>query len=171
MEKIGLFFGSDTGNTESIAVKIREKISKENVFLIDMYDAKTEDFHKYDKIIIGLSTWHDGQLQSDWDTFFEEFKEIDFTGKTVALFGLGDQYVYCDYFIDGVGIIGQVVLDNGGTIVGKWSTDGYEHTESKAELEEGTFLGLAIDEDNQFEETDSRVDKWVDQIKKEFPLH
>ena len=170
MEKIGLFYGSDTGNTETIALKIRDKISKENVFIIDMYDASIEEFAKYDKIILGLSTWHDGQLQSDWDTFFEEFKEVDFTGKTVALFGLGDQYVYCDYFIDGVGIIGEVVLNNGGKIVGKWPSEGYEHTESKAELEKGTFLGLAIDEDNQFEQTDQRVDAWVEQIKKEFPI-
>jgi flavodoxin I len=170
MEKIGLFYGSDTGNTENIALKIREKISKEQVYIIDMYDATIEEFAKYDKIILGLSTWHDGQLQSDWDTFFEEFKEVDFTGKTVALFGLGDQYVYCDYFIDGVGIIGEVVIQNGGKIVGKWPTEGYEHTESKAELEEGTFLGLAIDEDNQFDQTDERVDTWVEQIKKEFPL-
>jgi len=170
MEKIGLFYGSDTGNTENIALKIREQISKENVYVIDMYDATTEEFSKYDKIILGLSTWHDGQLQSDWDTFFEEFKEVDFTGKTVALFGLGDQYVYCDYFIDGVGIIGEVVLANGGTIVGKWPTAGYEHTESKAELEEGVFLGLAIDEDNQFDQTEERVAAWVEQIKKEFPL-
>lgn len=170
MEKIGLFFGSDTGNTETIALKIRDKISKENVFVVDMYDASVEEFAKYDKIILGLSTWHDGQLQSDWDTFFEEFKEVDFTGKTVAIFGLGDQYVYCDYFIDGVGIIGEVVLNNGGEIVGKWSTEGYEHTESKAETEEGLFLGLALDEDNQFDQTDDRVDTWVAQIKKEFPL-
>ena len=170
MEKIGLFYGSDTGNTENIALKIRDKISKENVYIIDMYDASIEEFAKYDKIILGLSTWHDGQLQSDWDTFFEEFKEVDFTGKTVALFGLGDQYVYCDYFIDGVGIIGEVVLANGGAIVGKWPTEGYEHTESKAELEEGTFLGLALDEDNQFDQTDDRVDTWVELIKKEFPI-
>ena len=170
MEKIGLFFGSDTGNTESVAHKIRTKISNENVYLIDMYDAKKEDFDQYDKIILGLSTWHDGQLQSDWDTFFEDFKEVDFTGKTVALFGLGDQYVYCDYFIDGVGIIGEVVIENGGKIVGKWPSEGYEHTESKAELEEGVFLGLAIDEDNQYEQTDERIDTWVAQIISEFPL-
>ena len=170
MEKIGLFYGSDTGNTETIALKIRDKISKENVFVVDMYDASIEEFAKYNKIILGLSTWHDGQLQSDWDTFFEEFKEVDFTGKTVAIFGLGDQYVYCDYFIDGVGIIGEVVINNGGEIVGKWSTEGYEHTESKAETEEGLFLGLALDEDNQFDQTDDRVDAWVAQIKKEFPL-
>lgn len=170
MKKIGLFYGSDTGNTEEIALKIRSKISKEQVYLIDMYDARVEDFAQYDQIILGLSTWHDGQLQSDWDTFFEAFKEVDFTGKKVALFGLGDQYVYCDYFIDGVGIIGEVVLKNGGTIVGKWSTEGYEHTESKAELEKGTFLGLAIDEDNQFDQTDDRVAAWVKQITSEFPI-
>jgi flavodoxin I len=170
MEKIGLFYGSDTGNTENIAQKIAEQLGEERVDIIDMYDVEKETFSKYSQIILGLSTWHDGLLQSDWDTFFEEFKEIDFSGKTIALFGLGDQYVYCDYFIDGVGIIGEVVLENGGAIVGKWSTEGYEHTESKAEKEEGLFLGLAIDEDNQFEETDARLAKWIEQIKEEFPL-
>ena len=170
MEKIGLFYGSDTGNTENIAHKIREKIGEDSVVLIDMYDATIDDFAQYDKIILGLSTWHDGQLQSDWDTFFDEFKEVDFTNKTVALFGLGDQHVYCDYFIDGVGILGEVVLENGGTIVGKWPSEEYEHTESKAELEKGTFLGLAIDEDNQPEQTDDRIDMWIDQIRKEFPI-
>ena len=170
MEKIGLFYGSDTGNTENIAQKIAEQLGEERVDIIDMYDVEKETFSKYSQIILGLCTWHDGLLQSDWDTFFEEFKEIDFSGKTIALFGLGDQYVYCDYFIDGVGIIGEVVLENGGAIVGKWSTEGYEHTESKAEKEEGLFLGLAIDEDNQFEETDARLAKWIEQIKEEFPL-
>ena len=43
MEKIGLFFGSDTGNTEDIAHRIRVKISKEQVYLIDIYDAKIEE--------------------------------------------------------------------------------------------------------------------------------
>lgn len=170
MKKIGLFYGSDTGNTEEVALKIREKIGEDIVDIIDMYDATIDHFSKYTKIILGLSTWHDGELQSDWDTFFDEFKEVDFTGKTIALFGLGDQYVYCDYFIDGVGIIGEVVLKNGGNIVGKWSTEGYEYTESKAELEKGTFLGLAIDEDNQFEQTDERIDTWIDQITKELPI-
>ena len=170
MKKIGLFYGSDTGNTEEVALKIREKIGEDIVDIIDMYDATIDHFSQYTKIILGLSTWHDGELQSDWDTFFDEFKEVDFTGKTIALFGLGDQYVYCDYFIDGVGIIGEVVLKNGGNIVGKWSTEGYEYTESKAELEKGTFLGLAIDEDNQFEQTDERIDTWIDQITKELPI-
>ena len=135
MKKIGLFFGSDTGNTEEIAKKIQKLIGNDLVTLYDMYDAKKTDFEQFDKIILGLSTWHDGQLQSDWDSFFNDFQSISFTNKTVALFGLGDQFVYCDYFIDGVGILGEVVINNGGKIIGKWPTDGYEHTSSKAEKE------------------------------------
>ena len=63
-----------------------------------------------------------------------------------------------------------MVIENGGKIVGKWPTEGYEHTESKAEVEEGVFLGLALDEDNQYEQTDERVDTWVAQIINEFPI-
>ena len=170
MKKIGLFFGSDTGNTEEIAKKIQKLIGNDLVTLYDMYDAKKTDFEQFDKIILGLSTWHDGQLQSDWDSFFNEFQSISFKNKTVALFGLGDQFVYCDYFIDGVGILGEVVINNGGKIIGKWPTDGYEHTSSKAEKESGVFLGLAIDEDNQYELTEERINKWSVQIKKEFNI-
>lgn len=170
MKKIGLFFGSDTGNTEEVANKIQALIGEDKVDIYDMYDVETSTFDDYDQIILGLSTWHDGQLQSDWDSFFEDFKTVDFTGKTVALFGLGDQYVYSEYFVDGIGIIATEVLANGGKIVGKWSTEGYEHTESKGEMEEGYFVGLAIDEDNQFDETDERVEKWVAQITEEFPI-
>jgi len=165
--KIGLFFGSDTGNTETIAEKIIEILDRD-IDLINIYDAKAEDFTQYDDLILGLSTWHDGELQSDWDTFFMEFSEVDFTNKTIAFFGLGDQYIYADYFIDGVGTIGEVVINNGGKVIGKWSTKGYEHTESKAEIEEGIFLGLALDEDNQPELTDKRIKTWTKQIIEEF---
>ncbi|MGB0427449.1 MAG: flavodoxin [Flavobacteriales bacterium] len=167
MKNIGLFFGSDTGNTEDVATKIQERVGEDQIEIVDMYEAKPEDISAYDKLIFGLSTWHDGQLQSDWDTFFDDFKTIDFTGKTVAIFGLGDQYVYSEYFVDGIGIIAEVILKNGGTIVGKWSTKGYEHTESKGEMEEGFFAGLALDEDNQFDETDERIDNWIEQLKSE----
>ena len=67
--KIGLFFGSDTGNTETVAEKIIEILDRD-IDLINIYDAKAEDFTQYDDLILGLSTWHDGELQSDWDTFF-----------------------------------------------------------------------------------------------------
>ncbi len=167
MAKVGLFYGSDTGCTEGVANTIQELLGEDNVDLYDVYDVDGSEFDAHQTLILGLSTWHDGQLQSAWDDFFNKFKEIDMSGKTVALFGLGDQYGYSTYFCDGVGIIGLVAEENGSKIIGKWPTDGYEHDESKAEVEEGIFMGLCIDEDNQDELTEERVQRWVEQIKSE----
>lgn len=170
MSKIGLFYGSDTGNTESTAHQIKELLGEDNVTLFDIYETQPEDFQKFDQIIIGLSTWYDGQLQSDWDDYFEAFKGISFEGKTVAFFGLGDSVGYCEYYCDGVGILAEVVKENGGKLVGEWPTDGYEHTESKADRGDGFFMGLCLDEDNQPELSEERVQKWVEQIKPKFGL-
>ena len=89
MGKIGVFYGSDTGSTEVVKDLLVKEIGKEFVHEIDAYKLKISDFDNYDKIIIGLSTWYDGDLQSDWENFFDDFKTIDFTGKKVAIFGLG----------------------------------------------------------------------------------
>ena len=167
--KIGLFYGSDTGRTKAVAEVINEVLSKElDIDMYDVVDFDPEEIKKYDYLILGLSTWHDGELQSDWDTNFSQFSEIDFTGKTVALYGLGDQIVYCEYFVDGVGIIGQQVLDAGGKLIGKWPSEDYLHTDSKAELEEGYFCGLALDEDTEEEKTPERIDGWCAQVLEEF---
>lgn len=171
MGKIGLFYGSDTGQTEELANYILEKWTEEAIDIFNIADASPADFEPYEKIIIGLSTWFDGDLQSDWEAFFEEhFKEIDFSGKTVAIYGLGDQYGYAEYFIDGVGIIGQAVIEQGGELVGFWSTEGYEHETSKAEIEGDMFCGLAIDQDNQSDLTYERMDTWLEQIKNELDV-
>ena len=168
MKNIGLFYGSDTGTTEMISEQIINLIGQQNVIKHDIFDTKVSDFDNYDCIILGLSTWYDGELQSDWDSFFEEFQTIDFKGKKVAIFGIGDQYSYADTFIDGVGIIGKVVKTNNGILIGEWSTEGYFHDSSVAELEMGIFCGLAIDEDNQSDMTDERLEKWSKQILREF---
>jgi flavodoxin I len=170
MSKIGLFYGSDTGNTEGVAHQIQDILGEDVITLHDIYETDAAQFADYDKIIIGLSTWYDGQLQSDWDDFFESFKEIDFNGKTVAFFGLGDSIGYAEYFCDGIGILAEVVKANGGNIVGDWPTEGYEHTESKADRGDGNFIGLCLDEDNQPELTEDRLSTWVDQIKPLFDI-
>ncbi|MBL56701.1 MAG: flavodoxin [Flavobacteriales bacterium] len=167
--RIGLFFGSDTGRTTAAAEQIKETLSnKLTIDMFDVVDFDKNELEKYDHLIIGLSTWFDGELQSDWDTNFNEFCEVDFTNKVVALYGLGDQIVYCDYFIDGVGILAEQILKKGGTLIGKWPTEGYLHTDSKAELEDGVFCGLALDEDTQEEMTAERIVSWCEQIYNEF---
>lgn len=167
MNTIGIVYGSDTGMTEDVTQMIVDTWKDADVEVIEVSEVQKEDFRRFDLLIIGLSTWYDGELQSDWEDYFDEFKTIDFTGKTVAIFGLGDQYGYGEYYVDGVGILAKVVLENGGKLIGNWSTEGYDFDESKAVKEDGIFYGLALDEDNQHEMTEERVEKWISQLKSE----
>ena len=114
-----------------------------------------------------MPTWYDGVLQSDWEDYFDEFKKIDFKGKKVAIFGLGDQIGYSEFFVDGIGILAEVIIENGGEIIGNWPVDGYQFDKSKALVNEKYFYGLAIDEDNEDELTDDRFTKWVSLLKDE----
>ncbi|CAA0180698.1 flavodoxin [Tenacibaculum maritimum] len=166
-KKIGLIYGSDTGITEEITHAIVDYWDSCELEVIDVQNTKKEDFTNHNILFIGLSTWYDGDLQSDWELYFEEFKTIDFTNKIIAFFGLGDQYGYGEYFIDGVGILAKVVLKNGGKIVGLWPTEGYDFSASKALYNETLFYGLAIDEDNEPELTKSRLTTWLASLKKE----
>ena len=168
--KIGIIWGSDSGDTEDTTMTMEGKLTSYDLEVINVAEASVEDFRKFDLLILWISTWYDGDLQSDWEDFFDDFKSIDFTDKTVAIFGLGDQVAYAGYFVDGIGILAKAVLKNGGKLIGYWPTKGYLHTDSVAIPKENTelFYGLAIDEDNQPHLTDKRLTAWIAQIKKEF---
>lgn len=171
MAEIGLIVGSDEGNTLNVAERIQQRFGKELVDLVDIADATALDFAKYDKLILGIPTWDFGQLQSDWDDFWEDLQELDFSGKTVALFGLGDQFGYGDYFLDAMGLLHEVVVERGAAIVGHWSTEGYEFDASKALVPgENQFVGLGIDQDQQDELTAQRLNEWCAQVHREFGL-
>ncbi|NEQ69019.1 MAG: flavodoxin, partial [Symploca sp. SIO2D2] len=108
--------------------------------------------------------------QADWEGFYEdELDDIDFSGKKVAYFGTGDQSGYPDNFQDAMGILEEKISELKGKTVGNWPTDGYEHESSRA-VKNGKFVGLALDEDNQSELTEERIQKWVAQLKTEFGL-
>ncbi|MEX2963404.1 flavodoxin [Microbulbifer sp. TYP-18] len=171
MSNIGLFFGSDDGNTEGVALRICARLGVERVDLYDIADVTQLEIAGYQQLIFGIPTWDFGQLQSDWEDFWQDLQEIDFSGKTVALFGLGDQFGYGDYFLDAMGMLHDVVTANGAAVVGHWCTEGYEYEASKAEIPgEGKFVGLGIDEDQQEELTGERMNRWCRQIAEEFGL-
>ncbi|BAZ44973.1 flavodoxin [Chondrocystis sp. NIES-4102] len=170
MAKVGLFYGSTTGKTETVAEAIQAALGGEDVVRLHEINEVAEEFADYDYLIIGCPTWDVGELQSDWEGFYDdELDNIDFTGKKVAYFGTGDQIGYADNFQDAMGILEEKISSLGGITVGHWSTDGYEHDASKAE-KNGQFVGLALDEDNQPELTDSRIQEWTIQLKSEFGL-
>ncbi|NJL09424.1 MAG: flavodoxin FldA [Calothrix sp. SM1_7_51] len=165
-KKIGLFYGSTTGKTESAAELIRDEFGGDTVTLIEVSQTDGSEFDDYEYIIIGCPTWNIGELQSDWDGLYQELDGVDFNGKTVAYFGTGDQIGYEDNFQDAMGILEEKISEQGGKTVGYTSTDGYEHKESKA-VKDDKFVGLALDEDNQSDLTDKRIQAWVAQLKKE----
>lgn len=169
--KIGLFFGSDEGNTEAVAYRIQARLGEDRVDVRDVADITVLDFNDYDQLILGISTWDFGQIQSDWEDFWNDVSSVDFTGKTVALFGLGDQFGYGDYFLDAMGMLHDIVVANGAIIVGYWPTDGYEFDASKAQVPgQPLFVGLAIDQDQQEDLTADRLNRWCAQIHGEFGL-
>ena len=164
--KAKIIYGSDTGNTEVVVEDLTKLLDDVDVVTVD--EISPEDWD-HDKFILGIPTWYDGELQSDWEDYFDDFQEIDFKGKTVAVFGLGDQVGYAEWFCDGVGILADIVEKNGGKVIGNWPTDGYEFESSKAVMNtNNTFYGLCIDEDNQPELTQERLKKWVEQLKNEY---
>jgi flavodoxin I len=92
---------------------------------------------------------------------------VDYTGKKVTYVGVGDADGYPDTFVDAPGIIHERIKDKGAKFVGAWPTEGYNFEASKSVID-GKFLGLVIDEDNQKDLTDGRIEKWVAIIKSEF---
>ncbi len=173
---IKLIYGSDTNNTENFIDTYLLTMLEENGFNvgepITANKVEKSVWEDNDKFILGIPTWYDGELQSDWENYFEEFKQIDFTNKTVAIFGLGDQLGYEEWFCDGIGILAEVVLENGGKLIGYTANDdSYDLDETPRSLvDDNTFYGLCIDDDNQDELTEDRAKLWVSQLVKEFNI-
>lgn len=159
-----IFYASSTGNTKEAAEKIAKNLGIKDIF--DIGDTDISKVNEYSKLIFGVSTWGEGDLQDDWDESLGDFKTLNLQGKTIAIFGLGDQEQYNDNYVDGMGILYQAIVAGGGNVVGFWSVNDYEFDESIAQIDD-QFVGLALDEDNQPELSDDRIKEWCNQIRNE----
>ena len=169
--KIGIFWGSSTDNTTTATEFMKEylEMNDHEVDIHNIADTDVEKILEYDNIIIGCPTWHIGELQDDWDAIYEEYKKLDFSGKTAAFFGCGDQVGYAENFLDAIGLLAKPFMDNGGTLIGRWPTEGYEFDISLAQ-DGDEFLGLGLDNDNEEELTEERLIIWAELIKDEFGI-
>merc|ERR1719240_56852 len=166
--KAMLLYSTTTGNTETAAGYIADATGLEAV---DIGDASVDDIKAADSLIIGAPTWHTGadseRSGTAWDEFlYGDLTGIDLKGKKVAIFGMGDQAGYADNYCDAMDELATCFEKQGAEIVGAWSTDGYDHEESKS-VRGDNFVGCAFDEDNQPDESEGRAQKWVEQIKGE----
>ncbi|WP_413700096.1 flavodoxin FldB [Psychromonas sp. KJ10-10] len=166
--KIGLFYGSSTCYTEIVAEKIQAFIGEELVDIYNIKDSGLSKINDYDILIFGISTWDYGELQEDWGNLWDEVSGLSVNNKIVAIFGLGDQEGYGEWFIDAVGMLHDEIQPQAPIFIGQWPIEGYQFTESKALAEDKKhFLGLAIDEDSQYEMSDERIEQWCLQILQE----
>jgi len=165
MSKIGIYYGSSTGNTQEVAEEIAKKL---NVAKTDVHDVMKADadYSNYDVILFGSSTLGFGDLQDDWESYINKVKASNLEGKTVALFGCGDSSTYSDTFGDAIGKIYNAIKDKGCKLIGRVDTDGYTYDDSEAVVD-GQFVGLMIDNDNEPDRTGERIDTWVETLKEE----
>ena len=172
MGKIGIFFGSDTGNTRRVAKSIAKKLGDAADAPVDVKKASVDDLLKYDALILGTPTLGDGELpglsagasDESWEEFLPKLKGKDLSGKVIALFGLGDQEGYGHEFVDALIFLYNFAIEGGAKVVGFWPTDGYTFEKSNAIVDD-QFVGLIIDHENQSDQTDERLDAWLDAIK------
>lgn len=171
MTKIGLFYGSTAGTTAEAAEHIKEAFDVFEEGLVEIHDIATcdlETMYDYEKLIIGVPTYNIGELQDDWYFVFDDLSNVVLTGMQVAVYGLGDQYTYPYSFQDAIGILGRRLRDEcGAELVGYWPIEGYDFEDS-AGVEDGKFMGLALDDDGQPELNEQRIQAWVKQLITEF---
>ena len=155
-----VIYGSSTGTCEAIAEKIAEKLGCE---AINVQDMTADVINDNQNLILGTSTWGAGELQDDWYDGIQVLHDADLAGKTIAFFGCGDCESYGDTFVGGIGELYNGVKDSGANFIGAVSTDGYTFDDSEAVID-GKFIGLPLDDINEDDKTDGRIDAWVAEI-------
>ena len=166
MKKIGIFYGSSTGTTQGIAETIASKLGVPASDVIDVSKMNADMVKEYEALLLGTSTWGDGELQDDWYNGVKVLKESDLKEKTIALFGCGDSDSYSDTFCDAIGILYEELKDTRCKFCGAVDTAGYTFDSSIAVVN-GKFVGLPLDEVNEDGQTDERISAWVEQVKQE----
>ena len=172
MNKIAIMFGPENGSVHRVAKLLASKIAAQKQDLILVNEASANDLSRYEIIVFGISTigrdtWDQKFGNVDWAKFMPVVSSFDFTGKKVAIFGLGDHITYAYHFVNSMGILAKTIIKNGGQIIGQVSPEGYTFQDSEA-LESGLFLGLPIDEDFEPELTEERLNGWVELLNQEF---
>lgn len=171
MKKVAIVYWPKGGNVESVAQRIFDRFDESEA---DIYDVESFDVTKvndYENLIVGGSTtgsetWEDVTPTNKWSVLLKALENDRLKGKKVAIFGLGDQVLWPENFVDSMIVIKKEFDKRGAEIVGSWPTDGYDYTDSDSVVD-GKFVGLAIDEDQQPEKTDERIEKWIGQLKEE----
>ena len=167
MDKVGIFYGSSTGNTRDVATRLRRAFGEEDADLYDVSEVPADRVSAYRNLVFAASTWGTGELQDDWERFLPALRRLDLAEKRVALLALGDQQNYPETFAGWMGVLADELTAGGAVIVGRTEVRKYAFSASNS-VRDGRFLGVVIDEDNQAELSAERIEHWVRQLRSEF---
>jgi len=168
MSKTGIFYSFNSTKTSKAADKIKEAFGPEyNIISVNAEELTDELFLSFTNMILGVPTWFDGELPNYWDEFVPAMEDLNLKGKTIAIFGLGNQVEYPENFGDAVGIMAELVQKRGANLIGHTSEEGYHYESSKA-LVDGKFCGLILDQETQPRQSKERIEHWVKELKLEF---
>jgi flavodoxin I len=167
MVKIGLFYSFNSEKTKKIAEKLKNSLSELEIQDINIEEANENTFDPFDNLILGSSTWFDGELPNYWDEFLPSVENKNFSGKKVAIFGLGDQKNYSENFCDAIGLLADFFEKREAKLIGKFPIIGFNFEESKA-VRNNEFLGLPIDQENLSNRTNENIKRWGEILKSEF---
>lgn len=163
MKKYGLFYGSATGTTANVAKEIGKALNMDKDDIINVAEASPEMFGDYETLILGTSTWGDGEVEDDWYDILAGVQALSLQGKKIALFGCGDETM-ADTFCNGVAELYDRLKETGAEFIGEFDVDGFDFNESKS-VKDGMGIGLLLDEVNHSDLTADRIARWIETIK------
>lgn len=171
MKKNLVLYWPEGGAVDRCAHKIFSALTPENADIFNLEEVDTAIFENYSTIIaggstVGAETWEEVSANNEWNLFLKKSKEsgLNLNGKNIAVFGLGDQILYPNHFVDDMAHIIKAFTDFGANAIGKCDTKGYRFSASKAVVD-GSFVGLALDDVNESELTDKRITAWLKQME------
>jgi len=142
---------------------------------VNIRNASVIDLLAFDTLILGTPTYGEGLLPGlstgnateSWEEFLPTLEGQDFSGKKVAIYGLGNQKSYPAEFVDAMFYLYEQFKHCGAAVIGAWATEGYNFQASKAVID-GSFVGLALDQENQKDLTPDRLDAWLKMLVKDW---
>lgn len=163
MKKIGIFYGTTSGITAGIVDEIEFYLRGEEYEVFDVANG-IDEMENFENLILVSPTYGVGELQKDWENVYDKLKSLDFTNKIVGIVGVGNQFAFGESYAGAMRKLYDAVIDKGAKVVGFTSTEGYSYEETESVID-NKFVGLALDESNQDNETPDRIKAWIEEIK------
>lgn len=172
MKRVNILSWPKGGETEKVAEQLLWQFnncgSDVKALELDFITVDEQKLTSCDLLVVGGSTvgsdnWSTADNTTKWGHLFSLLRLTDLSGLKAAVFGLGDQKKFPDNFVDGMSVVKKVLELKGAKIVGYWSADSYEFNDSRSIVED-SFVGLALDTENQPELTNPRIHEWVEQL-------